>query len=758
MTEIRSLAARRASRARPTAMLVILAVLLLTASVMAMALWSLVRPRSPERAATESAAAMAPRGTELPPPPPRQSPAPIAPRPASPPTDDVPKLLAQLRALPEVWDLDRPRAIDAWAECFRALGRSWVRADAETLPALHAAASRLISIVSLQSKGDELDAALRPLLDAATIENPIGATPDVGAIQPMIFAAGLLGRAMDRSDISNPDRRRALAARLDERFGPPRSDADPFTERSISAMRWIAVRLIAERSSALSEDLDESWRRWIGAAQCLARANPDAASATEFALLDIAELLVGARPSVALDVDARRALALIVESIDWHGSLAGRERLLSWLDAKTIGTPELGELLSALPAGALPGAAALQPSASPVERAELRRRLASAWGVAQEREVDLIAERWTDECRRRLAQRPTSNDPAVLLADAAACSLLSATAAALMRDDQATARESLRAFATRTDEASVRDKDAARVGAALTLLTAPGVRPDGEWSARYFGAAGNNDAKLQLVTELMRSPRPLGAADADALAHAAVLGATPEIRAAAQQAGKMQAGSLPMIQALLEQSVQLPRQDGISGLISELTLESLSPVEDARWPSEARAALVARLLELAATGTDANLDRLAELMRESAEQQAEEVGGASESAASSSPADAFRRLRDAWSRRASALVPGAWTTDSLESIERTAAARRALASGPIRAAVAEQASLVEIMAYAVAGERPSRAAACRAVAEEFRAASRRATSVFAQLSDGARAIVRLWGIRLAREVTPENAS
>ena len=176
-------------------------------------------------------------------------------------------------------------------------------------------------------------------------------------------------------------------------------------------------------------------------------------------------------------------------------------------------------------------------------------------------------------------------------------------------------------------------------------------------------------------------------------------------------------------------------------------MSTCPPVTDPEWEFAARRALVGRLLGLVATtSSEAWQEKLSRQIADAYLRAVDE-----ESSLQSSADDSLR---------AAGLVYSKWLAQSerspfnpswpltVQQIERRAQGRLSLAVGPVQRFAAQQASVVDIMAYVVAAERTDRATAIGMIADDLARERRGASHVYEQIASSERAMLRMWQLRL----------
>lgn len=325
---------------------------------------------------------------------------------------------------------------------------------------------------------------------------------------------------------------------------------------------------------------------------------------------------------------------------------------------------------------------------------------------------------------------------------------------------------------------------AADLEAQLFRMTAPATSDDGRVALQFQLARRQPGSSLEALNRLRFRQTPLGPADCDVVAEVAFYAPTLELRALARRFVDDQSANPFMVYGLLEAAPRAPKNQASTEIIERITLRSLPRPTDPDWPRAARAALVARLFEMLSPDRTGIVDDLAATLSgayarsasasgQGADAQSgdappiEPDGGAfpaaGESLGALSPdlppdAEAPRRLWEIWNARADPFRASADGAAQAQDIVRRRAARLALADGVIQQFAAEQASIVEMAAFVVARERPTRAAEVGSIVQALRQERRQAQHIFEQVEANERALTRLWMIRVGAAPTGNRGS
>lgn len=621
-----------------------------------------------------------------------------------------------------------------------ALGDSWPRFERATVSASVDEASRALGAVAqrLERPEEALDSIAR---DAARLP---GATRIAAhEVWRVAFAVGMCARAANESELPSPVRERARAAVIDAIGEAPPSAGAFWAGASAALVRM--PRLLVGLPDAGDAGAENAWRRWLDAVES---AMWDAPRAREETLVDAAEILLEHASAREPDVSTRSIIGRVLDEVDFSANGAGRRAVIRWLDeVGTIATRELAATIQHIARqrqnASLAGVELLSSAASDDERGRFRDLLSSRWALSSPAFEASIRSRWRNALSAALADDVDAADDSALLERASRLSWISAAAAAVWRGDAQAATIAL-SRAERLDFAA--SPPASSVS--LTSPVAP-VEGDGRWAARYLAARRNATERQRVALELASSSTPLGPIDSEVLAEAALLGAPSNVRDAASRAVERRAGDPAMAAALLEMLPRTPRTIAAGRLYSRAAAEPLPPVRDAAWPLETRRALVARMLRSIS----------ADLAPGAGDLAAKELGESYAvwtSVAASVPMqpDEAARLARAAIRRDAIAEGSARGHARLDDLDRRLIARRALATGPVQAFLAEQAGVVETMALLASETGQSRAGRAREITARHADETRAATHAAQQVEAGERAIAALWSIRLGVEAAP----
>ncbi len=385
----------------------------------------------------------------------------------------------------------------------------------------------------------------------------------------------------------------------------------------------------------------------------------------------------------------------------------------------------------------------------------------------QPRVIGRVVDRWADVARRLLGA-PAGQSSEDRLERAVRLAWMNSAAAANWDgrtgdgDRFVQASQGARIRETQEDEPELGDLDPG-------ALTAPAVSPDGLLAAKLALARRITPSPEMVAAMLtaMRTARELGPADADMVVETALASAHNDLRRTARRVVLEQADNPAVVYALLEVLTKAPRQPSVSALANRVAMRELPSVDEEEWGPAARAALVARLVELLGAAAHPRADELSRsmaaalrgrgLFAAAAPQGSEAQPSRAEDAAdgSAGPGPATDEAAAAAGERTSALLSEAERQRSAQSIaarlhgiKERRRARLELAEGPIQQFHAEQLAAAEAMALIVAVERPAAGLRADLVLAELAEARRGSTDITAQIEATEWAITRLWEVRL----------
>ncbi len=277
---------------------------------------------------------------------------------------------------------------------------------------------------------------------------------------------------------------------------------------------------------------------------------------------------------------------------------------------------------------------------------------------------------------------------------------------------------------------------------------------DGQWKQAYDQAIRNNEERMNLLRSLRNvTSGDLGPIDARAFVLEVYRAGVPEIRAFAQAILLEMFSAGPNVAiALVDLFPDAQARDSTSELISSLSGRLLPSVRSSSWKREARLALVTHALRLLPT-TANEIDEAANVIARSWAAQAgwlkPDLGRTRADGRDPSPSEAVDRLLAAWRALAGGMVVSRPIPDVPAALERRHETRLLLAEGPIERSIASQVTILEHLAFVVAGEQPILADDVLKVLGDCARARRDAVHVLEQAIQVEAAQARLWSLRLS---------
>jgi len=557
-------------------------------------------------------------------------------------------------------------------------------------------------------------------------------------ILPSVWAVGLARRLTSERDLP-ADARAAIDAAANASSG---RDTGDFAAGAASAIvSWPAVLARAAVKKELDSPAIDLWREWLSAVDTVAGTAHNARSRFVMSGLEVL-LIEGPEPADAAIVTA------LIRAARWQPQDESRSRLLGWFDNTAISSNNLRLVTLALAADST--ASGVDPTmvldipADELQRRDLREKYAAAWDLRGGPARDEIVTAWAAAAKSFLDQSDKLVAPSEQLARAVVLSRLSESASLI--------------WAGRPQGVATDIQDADKVIVKL-LADAAASAPsnsldenngDGAWAIEYLRAEKSVPDRGTLLSKLSSNTR-IGPVDAEVLAAEAFRGSPTTIRKSAQDLVAKFAASPAMVNAALEQSVNLPRTNENADLLGKLSLSTLPGLRDPLWRTAVRRGLVERLLEMvAARGDQGLIDRLADLLAESYRGRViaaptDIKSGTSEKV---SPEVAARAARGSWLKWAQARTPSGPLPITLDQIQRRIGGRSRLASGMIQGFAAEQIDTAELMAFVIAVEQPASKPEVASLLDRLGKERRNADHIFGQVLAAERAMIELWALRL----------
>jgi hypothetical protein len=602
------------------------------------------------------------------------------------------------------------------------------------------------------------------LLGAISARSAAGAGPPrADEVVPAVWTAGVISR-LSRERELNRTVVRQIDAIYAEIFGAGGGGDSSFESGAGASLIALASRSVPPAPQMLDQQVAENterWRRWLEACRS---GSPSPVFYTQTVLRALDLLVRG--PSPARDESVFNAMTSLVCAVTWRQDDPTRRWLLERFDSASCSGDALSVLTRALATqSGAPGVDAtmvLGMQASDAARAQLREQYASVWAVSAGPAREAVFEKWLAAANAELDHNDPRDDPfikgvqAVSLArlcEAAwllSSTLTPATTPGPNAPPAAVPPANASASAQADVELMLLDPDSGlskRLTALANGSNRPGlVNTTTEWARQYAEAAQRVPDRLKLMSSLSATPTFV---EARLVIEDACRSSSEKVLSAAQNAVKRSASSPAMVAAMLEALPFVPQTNQNTELLRSLTASTQIPnSRDASWRVAARRALVERLLEmLSGDSPVAMADQIGTAMADSYRRM---LSASSDSGhTNDGPQIVAGRLIAQITPQAQRIIPTGREPLSISAIVSNKAARERMASGQIQEFAARQATLLELLAYMTAADRPLEAERTAQILSECALERQRATHVLVQVYAQQRAMLQLWVLKLA---------
>lgn len=610
------------------------------------------------------------------------------------------------------------------------IAESWNQLDADEVAAVH---NHLVDLFYASTSDSTFPLRLVEAIAKPGTQAPRTSQELIGTV----WAAGTLSRLSAERNLSTTVDA-SIVGRLSELMGDGfRTRSPGFNEGAAAALSSSAREL-----SRASTDVN-TWHTWLGILRKVHA--PDSPEHDALVIGAIEELAtLGAEPNQNRSVF--ESLHLLASELRLEEKNPAARALVGWLSDDRVSVADLSVIMRPLIGSAsvdgvtesLIISAAADPSRRMTIRAELEAHLLGIDAQASE-----AIEAWARIAEQEIA-RNEGTSAVELLVRAAARSRLSSAARDIFWGRYEEAQKTLGNLTADLDRLanSLGDDPNAYLGGDGAL----------DWAERYLSARQNIPVRQALLAELTRGRHRLGSVAAEALVRDAVFGTPATIRAQAQEVTRLYADSPAVANAFLEILPRMPKVESTVQLIETVTSTYLPSPSDPDWDHLARQALVETLLiRTSGVGEGEIIDQLSIRLSES---YRDRLPGQRASGSTPEPSDLINHAHDLaqhWARSATSGSTSLDVQSRLESIQMKRVGRMTLAEGLITRFAAEQVSLVETMAVAIASERPNAASEIESIMQTLSKRRRSAGDVLQQISAVEEAAVQLWHIRLGGE-------
>ncbi len=487
---------------------------------------------------------------------------------------------------------------------------------------------------------------------------------------------------------------------------------------------------------------------WEAYAECVAAGIQRDTTLRQQVLLGALERVVLTDRDPHQDASIMAAEAALTKAVGFGAGSPARERLVQWLSRSDVTTSDLHTITAAiLDAGQnreLDITMVVSLNATDLDRAELKSRYESAWGVVGAAAPREYAGKLVDRAKGELASETPGAASMDQLVQATRYAALNATAMRMQDGDASTVDAMLG-----NSEIGVRFLQ--QPNNTWYTLTATS---EGTWAARYLAAGQDIPKRREILSQVNSEPTPV---DAAVLVMEATRGAPAQVRADARRVLARYTSSPTIIAAMLDFASFIPPTRENAAVIESVLGERLPTARSPAWRVSVRRALVRRMLELASSDEGAFVDLSADHIRRQYEDALASWSGAGGAKGAKTPApgstisETIAAVRERLLADGKKIVIGPPGVPTAADVLARLQERRGRADGDIHVFVAEQAACTELLALLTASERPGMAGTVSGILDEWDQARRSAGHVFEQVNAGERAMCRLWVIRLGGE-------
>lgn len=593
------------------------------------------------------------------------------------------------------------------------------------------------------SGADRAQRAIGALIGPIDLLAPRGRWTDAD-VRSSCFGAGMLARLLRERDLPS-----SILEDLHRRGRPTFGDASTLDGTFHAGVKAAVGRL---PGLLLGDDAEGVVQvepaAWDGYAACVLSAMQRDTALRQQVLLGALERVVLSAHDPHQDAAVLSAERALAGAVGFGAGSPARERLVQWLARADVSNSDLHTITAAvLDAGQnseLDITMVVSLSATELDRAELRSRYESAWGVAGAVAPREYAAKWVERAKNELSNGSAGAGAMEHLVQATRLSTLN-SAAMRLNDGDASTVDSL----VQSDAVGVK----LETRQSNTWYVISGSS-DGSWAARYLAAGQDISKRRELLAQCNIDPTPV---DGAVLVMEATRGAPSQVRAEARRVLAKYTTHPNVLGALLDFASFIPPTKENSAIVESVLGERMPTARSPAWRVWVRRSLVRRMLELVSTDENGFVDLAADHIRRQYDDALASWNGTPKSVKGGSAAPRTTIAEDAAEVRerlasdAKKIVVAptgvAGATEVLARLQE----RRGRAEGDIQMFVAEQTACAELLALLTASERPARTRDIAAVLDDFDQERRSAAHVFEQVHAGERAVCRLWVLRLGGE-------
>lgn len=621
------------------------------------------------------------------------------------------------------------------------LSERWPSASAAQSAAMVDAAMEFVYRSS--SGADRAQRAIGTLVSGVDLLSP---RPEWTArdVTHACFSAGMLARLLRERDLPS-----SILGDLHRRGRPTFGDATSldgsFGGGVTATVGRLPGLLLGEGAQGRVKVEPAAWEAY---AECVVAGIQRDAALRQQVLLGALERVVLTDRDPHQDASIMAAEAALAKAVGFGAGSPARQRLVQWLTRSDVTTSDLHTITAAiLDAGQnreLDITMVVSLNATDLDRAELKSRYESAWGVVGAAAPREYAGKWVERAKGELASESPGASSMDQLVQATRYTALNA-AAMRMQDGDASTVDALLG----NSEIGVRFLQ--QPNNTWYTLTATS---EGTWAARYLAAGQDIPRRREILSQVNSEPTPV---DAAVLVMEATRGAPAQVRADARRVLARYTSSPTIVAALLDFASFIPPTRENAAVIESVLGDRLPTARSPAWRVSVRRALVRRMLELASSDEGAFVDLSADHIRRQYEDAlaswsgAGGTKGAKNATGGGTISETVAAVRERLLADGKKIVIGPPGVPAVVEVLARLQERRSRADGDIHIFVAEQAACTELLALLTASERPGMAGTVSGILDEWDQARRGAGHVFEQVNAGERAMCRLWVIRLGGE-------
>lgn len=645
--------------------------------------------------------------------------------------------LQRLTDCSEMHATDPAGAMELFATTFETMSSVW---PDSTRPELIAAGNGILDFIYALETPEEI-AGIAIVLDPS---RQISAErfPDPVSIRSVCFTTAISVRVLREANVPPVLRsklRESLESLYGERLQVREQTFDGGMRAALNAIPGVVIS--AMKLDPTVEASTAAWAAWNEAVEAIEGADSQAFDRTvSFAL----ESLMLELPDPDRDERTRSAIAVLTGALKWRKDSSSRVALLRWLENRSVSSADLQALTSSLATKS--GAEGVDPTmvlpanADAAVRTELRARYAEVWGILESgRSLTGELATW-GRLARELAAEPMPETQVWGFLRALRMARLSALGEALRDGSVSRVPDGIEADDPQIVTLITRHQEQPE----LKVIHGSGER---DWSFRYLveSKAGTVSARIAMLGGFIETMNPL---NADIIVQEAFRGAPEEVRQHARRIVSAHNSDPVLINAVLRiQPKIIPSVENLQ-LLEIVTGTPLPSVKSPSWRFECRRALVATLVQAFAKESPSGvIDVIAESLAQTYGRQVE-PGRTEVVESQSDPLVAVSELRSRLYSEASRAVPTGREHSSLYGLVNSRKVRIQSAAGVIQQFHAEQLSCIDLLAYLVVAEDPSKAAEVRDVIRRFEQVRREATHILQQVREGERVRLELWILRI----------